>query len=308
MQIYLQMHWSGPRILLKTFRTAKPRQVVRDLVVSGAACIASLGTAYLNINGDFTFTYLAGSVYAAVSVYWLITQLYSLALPGTLAGGGITWLKCVQAGASKDAAAATVVFNRAVGLTFMMIVGTAAWIFDRAPEVPWLLAGVAAGTPLMIFLGTRPRDTPTLTSVNNGGWSWTTAMAHIRERFWMFRSLPAPAKLLLVSSSLAHEFLGGAVLLGFALALGLEVGLAQVLWIRAGLMLLLMMPMSVAGLGIREASLVGLGSLIGIDPASAVAWSLVTFAGVLIVAGVGGLMELQRSSGRLQPEQPENRT
>jgi uncharacterized membrane protein YbhN (UPF0104 family) len=237
----------------------------------------------------------------------LITQLYSLALPGTLAGGGITWLKCVQAGASKDAAAATVVFNRAIGLTFMMIVGTAAWIFDRAPEVPWLLAGVAAGTPLMIFLGTRPRDTPNLTSVNNGDWSWTTAMAHIRKRFWMFRSLPAPAKLLLLSSSLAQEFLGGAVLLGFALALGLEVGLAQVLWIRAGLMLLLMMPMSVAGLGIREASLVGLGSLIGIDPASAMAWSLVTFAGVLIVAGVGGLMELQGSPGRLQPEQPENR-
>ena len=237
----------------------------------------------------------------------LITQLYSLAMPGTLAGGGVTWLKYVQAGTSKDAAAATVVLNRAVGLTFMVLVGSAAWVLDRGPDAAWLLAGGVALTLLIVFLCKHPSKNSDAASASTAGWSWKGALANIRSRGRALRSLPMGIKLRLMVHSLTHELLGGAVMLAFGFALGLEIHFVQVLWMRAGMTILLMMPVSVAGLGVREVSLVGLGSMIGIAPASAVAWSFVTFAGVLIVAGVGAVMEMRGSSIRLGPQQSDQR-
>jgi hypothetical protein len=48
---------------------------------------------------------------------------------------------------------------------------------------------------------------------------------------------------------------------------------------------------SIAGLGVREASLVGLGALVGIQAVDAMAWSFTILAGTLGVALAGGILE-----------------
>jgi glycosyltransferase 2 family protein len=80
---------------------------------------------------------------------------------------------------------------------------------------------------------------------------------------------------------------------------GLELEFLAVLWIRAGLQLVLMLPLSVAGLGLREAGLVGLGGLVGVPAATAMAWSLTIFFGSLLVAAAGGLIESRGVADRV---------
>jgi len=76
----------------------------------------------------------------------LAVQFYSLLLPGALAGGGATWLKYIEHGADKRAAAATVLINRAVALLVLLPVGALGFALDRrlATHPLALLLGLAA--------------------------------------------------------------------------------------------------------------------------------------------------------------------
>jgi hypothetical protein len=85
----------------------------------------------------------------------------------------------------------------------------------------------------------------------------------------------------------------------FAMAVGLELALVTVLWMRAGLQVVLLLPLSIGGLGLREAGLVGLSAIIGVPAATAVTWSLTLFLGTLVVAAAGGLIEAGAASNRL---------
>jgi uncharacterized membrane protein YbhN (UPF0104 family) len=111
------------------------------------------------------------------------------------------------------------------------------------------------------------------------------------HRLLQFQQISTRGKLVVLGSSLAHELVGALTLWCFALAVGLSLDLLTVMWMRAALQVALMAPVHVAGLGVREASLVGLGALVGIAPAVAVGWALVILAGSLVVSAVGGLLE-----------------
>jgi uncharacterized membrane protein YbhN (UPF0104 family) len=83
----------------------------------------------------------------------------------------------------------------------------------------------------------------------------------------------------------------GNLLLCFAL--GIPVGFPQLLWIVAAVSVLQSLPISVAGLGVREGAFVYLLRQQGADPASALALSLTVFAIQVLLAAVGGAIELR---------------
>ena len=71
----------------------------------------------------------------------LAVQFYALVLPGALAGGGATWLKYLQFGAGKGAAAASVIINRGVGLLVLVPISSLALAADpRVGPLPPLAA------------------------------------------------------------------------------------------------------------------------------------------------------------------------
>jgi glycosyltransferase 2 family protein len=222
----------------------------------------------------------------------LISQYYALMLPGTLAGGGATWMKYVQAGGGKSAAIAAVTLNRGIGTVVMLVTGGVAWLIDRglveSPGMTALVLLCAALILAAIFgrLPWTPSDAPLPSGPAVRGWLRVFAI-----RLLLFQQVPPRGKLVVLLSSLAHELVGALTLWCFALAVGLSLDLLTVLWMRAALQLVLMAPLHIAGLGLREASLVGLGILVGAPPAVALAWSLAIFAGSLVVSAVGGLLE-----------------
>jgi hypothetical protein len=78
------------------------------------------------------------------------------------------------------------------------------------------------------------------------------------------------------------------VLLSGAIDLGLS--FADCAWLRALLHLLFLLPLSVSGIGVREGALVALLLPLGYSSVQAVAYSFLLMAGLLLMAGIGGLL------------------
>ena len=66
-------------------------------------------------------------------------------------------------------------------------------------------------------------------------------------------------------------------------------------WIQAILSIMLLIPFSFGGLGIREGTLIGIFSYIGLLSEKALIISLTVFGLNIIIAIIGGLLELLRT-------------
>jgi glycosyltransferase 2 family protein len=259
----------------------------------------------------------------------LITQFYSMLLPGPVVGGGATWMKYVQHGADHPTAAASIVLNRAVGLVMLVVIGAMAWFADAGQTVPLLLAtlllagllalavfdvralplrsghgahfrrAAAAGGPALPPASRRPQDGAQ--GSRPGIRSLAVRIAtELLRRLELFVAIPRRGKLVVVTGSALYEVVAAATMLCFAMAVGLALPLLTVLWMRAALQLLLLLPFTIAGLGLREAGLVGLCALVGVPAAVAVAWSLTILLGQITVAASGGVLEAKGASGELR--------
>lgn len=221
----------------------------------------------------------------------LTVHFYSVLLPGPLVGGGASWVKYRQLGAGTHAAAAIVLLNRAVGMTMLVTLGVCAWLLDRINEIP-LIASAAVLGVLFIFAFAVLAPPPHGSEQQEAGGSGLRRFVHeMLRRCMLFRRIPRYGKFVILTSAFVQELLGTFVFFGFAIAVGIDIDFLTVLWIRAALSMFLLMPITFAGIGLREAGLVALGALIGLDPVTTVAWSIAILAGTLIVAVVGGLIE-----------------
>jgi hypothetical protein len=79
----------------------------------------------------------------------------------------------------------------------------------------------------------------------------------------------------------------------FCLALSIPIGYIQLLWVVAAVSLLQSLPISIAGVGVREGAYVYLLGLQGIAEPTALALSLMIFGTQIIFALAGGLLQLQ---------------
>ena len=222
----------------------------------------------------------------------LTTHFYSMLLPGPLAGGGVHWFKLVQHGASKGAAVATIVLNRGIRLVIMIATGIFAWLIDHGTAgsvygaiTIVIVVAVISWLTFARFSIPKPKDHPV------GKPKWKSYPSRFLRRLRLFQQVSNAGKCIVLAASLAHEIVAGGVIWAFALTVGLKLDLLTAIWIHSSLQVVLMLPLSIAGLGLREASLVGMGALIGIAPATAMAWSLVIFSSSIAVAAVGGLIE-----------------
>jgi uncharacterized membrane protein YbhN (UPF0104 family) len=226
----------------------------------------------------------------------MAVQFYSLLLPGALAGGGATWLKYLEHGAEKRAAAATVVLNRAVALLVLVPVGTLGFVLDRRlpAHPPALMLGLIAACVVCGFLLWYPWSRGIMGKIAGPG-RWRRRLAALVNRLTVFQRIPARDKAMVTGGAIAAELGNVAAMWAFAHAVGVRVDFASVMWMRGLLQAALLLPLSVAGLGVREVSLVGLGALVGVPATAAVAWSLTILAGSVGVALAGGLLEATRA-------------
>lgn len=231
----------------------------------------------------------------------LSTSFYGLLLPGAIAGGAASWIKYVQHGANASRALACIVINRATEILATISVGISFWMVDRKllmglPDGVFLPLATVALLSIYVLIFGRAHYLSVVVSYgmrvaslkDNVLYGKLFAFANDVARMRELRRGPL---FTMLAASLAQELLGATSLFCFAQALDLKLAFYTVAWMRAGVYLVMLMPLSLLGLGVREGVLVLLTAPYGVMAPRAMAWSFLIFSGTLLAALGGGLIE-----------------
>ncbi|MFC2036605.1 lysylphosphatidylglycerol synthase transmembrane domain-containing protein [Chloroflexota bacterium] len=242
----------------------------------------------------------------------LISVFYSLIMPGDLIAGVAAWHKLSNPQGKRVEAAVFLVYFRLVNTLVLLVAGIVALWFDPrfgAPKFRIAIAITFTGVILSLLPFVSP---PVARKVSNLGRSiffklrvphWVLEKARlVYASITAFQILSYRAMVAVLLLSLATNLLAILVVYLLALAVGIKQPVFVFGWIRSVVSLIQLLPVSVAGLGVREATLVLLLEDYGVPGAQALSLSLLLFA-VSVTAGLlGGILEtwdlVARRSGR----------
>lgn len=234
----------------------------------------------------------------------VVSIFYSTFLPGDLAGGAVRWYRMARPSGKRAEAFAAIVFERLIDTLALVFFGILFWFWNAPPFGSRLLDGVLLGLLALLIAGTAFALSPAASTLVRRLGSlipWRKARDVLLEKsekvlvsVRMFRRLSVGGMILLAALTTLRHMLSVLKLLCFALALGLALDFSAIGWIRSFVTILTMIPISFAGLGVREGSLVVLLQPYGVAGSLAVALSLFLFAAHLAFAVAGGLVEVYR--------------
>ena len=109
-----------------------------------------------------------------------------------------------------------------------------------------------------------------------------------------FQGVSAGFAYAVAALSLASQLAGAAAFFLWARSLDISVGFPELAWARSSYMLVLLLPITFAGLGAREGILILLLQPYGVSGTDAVALSFLQLGGTVAMAALGGLLELRK--------------
>ena len=228
----------------------------------------------------------------------LAARFYGLFLPGgNLAGVVARFYQIARRDGAYAATAVALAIERLVATVTLCFVGILFWLLEL-PTGNWLALVVMLGAfaGLLALQAALFLDLPLWARLRAraAGW-WPRRLASLRDALGRSRRMPR--------ALLAQVFLLGVVvhLLGVvafglvALALELDLSLLTIGWTRSAAVLVTVLPVSLAGLGLREGAFVLLLAPYGIAAADALSYSLLAFAATILAFGLtGGVIEAFR--------------
>lgn len=207
----------------------------------------------------------------------LVGLFYNTFVPGAIGGDIVRGALSRRLFDNKATPYVVVLLERLIGLSalgvvfvFGVLVGPD--LFDLSNIWPWIVALVVGGVLLFAF-------------------AWNT------DRFGvLFKKLPAVHDLRSLQGAAAISFVGHAfsVAIFWVLVwgLGLPIDVTVLLQVVPLGLLAAVIPLAIVGIGPREVALVGLLGMHGIAKGDALALSLGYAATIIVLAGVGGLLQL----------------
>lgn len=261
-----------------------------------AAAISRLGAAY-RLRG---FTRAVGYVEPLSTIFRinLGALFYSLFIPGgTVTAGAVRVLRLGELGVPTADAAAAVFRDRLDATVFLILTGLAflALSSEGAAGIPTaslvILACIVLGS-LALFV-----ESPLARSLDD----WIDQVqlrfvGHRVRRAWealrRTGTLAVRRHLGLALSSVFIHVAGTTAYYFLSRGMGLELSFLQIGWIRTVVILLTMIPVSLGGIGVREAAFVTILGTLGIDSESSLVLSLLVFTTTILVFGLlGGALE-----------------
>ncbi|MDX2073213.1 MAG: lysylphosphatidylglycerol synthase transmembrane domain-containing protein [Alphaproteobacteria bacterium] len=215
-----------------------------------------------------------------------INIFFNSCLPGTIGGDVVRAMLLKSEKLPLSLCIHSVIIDRlfAVFGVVAMVVASLPWLGERLPALPvWLLMGASfAGFIIgMVLLAKLPQLFVRLPSTTLVRHSWALLESLRRVMF-----SPGDATVMLVQAIASHGcFCLGVYLLGTSI--GVAFTLMDCLILVPPVLLLMMLPVSVGGWGVREVSMVGLLALAGVPSAAALTIS-VQFGLLSIIASLPG--------------------
>lgn len=243
-----------------------------------------------------------------------IANFWSLALPGVSAGTVATVWRYRGGGAGVVQSVAVLAASRLIELLAFCLLALAglAMTTDASAGLRGTVAALLAGIVAAVMLGfwIVRRLPPAAAGTHRAG----GILSRIRDAFatvlQLLRSLPRRALRQASAWALLQAALDAATVLALALALGIHIGPTEALWINALSYLAILLPISAAGLGMREVAVLAALVPLGVNRADALALALLMLAMTLFNALAGAVLQVctrpardARASG-LQPDAP----
>ena len=230
----------------------------------------------------------------------LSAMFYGLVIPGgTVAAFALRFVQ-LSRNARVEPVAAALVVDRVIATMFLVVIGTMAIAIDQA-EPLWagvIVAGTISGAGIFAF-GWRSSMwvIEGFDDVKNNGSSNRLRRFGVRtsRAFLNYSTAGGGEVLIVLATSLLTHLWGCLAYYAIAIGMGLDIPFLSICWIRSGMILSAMVPVSVAGLGLREIAAIGLLVPLGFAEAQAVGFSIVVFLSMPVIIGlIGGFVELLR--------------
>lgn len=221
-----------------------------------------------------------------------ISMFYALFLPGQISGEVVKGVKIGRVLKNPPKIFASIFMDRFTGVLALIIIGLPV-IFTAPPSWEKGLVAIGVIVSLSTFsLFILSRRLPTF---ERGPFSKVCEryLAPIRKAFKVYRD-----RLNILGIALLYSFIFQllATGIGYVISIGLciKISYLALIWIVACASLVQMMPISIAGIGVREGAFVFLLAQYGIPQEKALVLSLTLFAIQLLFALFGGALELLR--------------
>jgi uncharacterized membrane protein YbhN (UPF0104 family) len=231
------------------------------------------------------------------------TDFYALFLPGYLAGGVLRWYKLTKAGSPPMDTLAVVVVNRLLETTVLVAFAGLFWWMEPLPGAPesgriaLILAGGGLLLAHLVVLDRRlARSFGRLVAPREGSRHLLAVRRRLAELAAALEGLggiPVGIAVRVLLLALLRNVISVFMFHCLALSLDLPVSIANTGFARSVILLLMLLPITVAGLGLREGGFFYVLSRFGAASGGAVAMSFLLLANDLAVKLVGGALELK---------------
>lgn len=229
------------------------------------------------------------------------SQFYSLILPGQLAGEVVKTFRVGRRFSDTAGVAASVLVDRATGIAGLLILACGGAMLSASSVAERTVFPLVVITTVLLgglYIVTLPAILSPLASIVAGigaGYRLLRGLCGKAVDFlYAWASVVADSRKTLAAIALGVVYQFMAVCVTFVIAndLGVDVGFFDWCWVVGLVSVALMVPITFAGIGVREGVYAGSLNLLGVPIEKAVAVSFVVFAIALLGALIGAILEL----------------
>lgn len=284
-------------LILHAFRQTDLLLYAASTIVSVVSSFFLASKYYFLIRG----TSIGRSVPSLVKIN-LIILFYALFLPSAVGKDAVRWYKITHNQGGRVFFLASTLFERLTFLVTLHLFGIVPLFFYSAhSEIATLRAQILPAVLVslcLLCLATTYFIFPAVQSLFHSIFDRTVGARWKGQHIDSFRqnfSLHRPTWFLyshIFGLSLVWQLFFLARLFILFKAAGLPLGFLDVTWMGSLVLLLQVIPISFAGLGVREGAYAYLFTLFGLSPEKGVLIGIFLFTQMLILAAIGGLLEL----------------
>lgn len=234
----------------------------------------------------------------------LSTIFYGLVIPGgSIAAFAVRSVQ-LSRNARIELVAAALVVDRVLATMFLIVIGTIAFAADYAALFWFGIIGTGFILCTMMFAYGRRSPDWMMRRLENFANNQSPGRLHrfakrISRALLNYMSANDGQVPIVLTVSLVAHLCG--CLAYYVIAIGIDMNLPflTICWIRSGMIMSTMIPVSVGGLGVREITAVSLLVPLGFDEALSVGFSILIFLSTSVILGLfGGFFELLDPTGR----------
>lgn len=274
---------------------------------TGWLLAAALMFALSNVLGAMQWGWLlrlsgAGLPFRRVLAFYWVGLFFSNLLPANVGGDVVRVVDVARSTGSRRAAVGATLLDRLLGFVAIALLALLALpLLPRGTVGPWLFGVVLAFSAATLFLSMTIFFRSLFAPLEKllGGVRFLDIgrrLTAVADELHAYRRHPA-SLLQLFSLAVLVQVMRISVHLLMAKSLDIRLSPVYFFVIVPILAIVVVLPISVAGLGVRESAAVGLFGHVGLSPSDAVAHQLATFLICLAINMIGGILFVARSFG-----------